>query len=90
MVAPNNNWRPMYDLIDVELPLRRLTCPTSRKTPDSALPKAAVANNLAFHVALADRMATLHHQRHGRWPKIKNFILNNRLTRVVKRYRTAK
>jgi hypothetical protein len=90
MVAPNKNWRPMYDLLDVEPPLRRLTCQTSRNTPDSALPKAPTTNNLAFHVALADRVAALHHQRHGRWPKIKNFLLNNRLTRLVKLYRMAK
>jgi hypothetical protein len=90
MVAPNKNWRLMYDLVDVEPPLRRLTCHISRNTPDSALAKAPITNNLAFHVALADRVAALHHERHGRWPKIKNFLLNNRLTRLVKLYRMAK
>jgi hypothetical protein len=90
MVAPNKNWRPMYDLLDVEPPLRRLTCHTSRNTPDSALPKAPITNNLAFHVVLADRVAALHQQRHGPWTKIKNFLLNNRLTRLVILDRMAK
>ena len=90
MVAPNKNWRPMYRLLDVEPPLRLLTCHTSRNTADSALLKAPTTNNLAFHVALAARAAALRHQRYGRWPKIKNFLLNNRLTRRVKLYRMAK
>lgn len=90
MVAPNNNWRPMYELLDVQPTLRRLTRHTSRNTPDSALTNSPTANSVAFHVALADRVAVLHHQRHGRWTKTKNFLLNNRLTRLVKLFRMAK
>jgi hypothetical protein len=90
MVAANKNWRPTYDALDVEPPLRRFTCHTGNNTPDSALPTAPITKNLAFHVALADRVATLHHQQYGRWSKIKSFLVNNRLARLVKLYRKAK
>ena len=88
VVARNNNWNRLYGQLDVVLYVRRLECETSRMTPHSAFPK--ITADPAFHVALADRVMVLHHQRHGRWPKIKSFLSNNSLSRFAKRYRLRK
>src|SRR5712691_4371456 len=39
------------------------------------------AEDIRLHAWLAERLAVLHYERHGLWPKLRRFLLGNRLVR---------
>jgi hypothetical protein len=42
------------------------------------------AKDIRLHAWLAERMAILHHERHGLWPKLRRFLIGNRLVRWLR------
>jgi len=39
------------------------------------------AEDIRIHAWLNERLAMLHHERHGLWPKLRRFLFGNRLVR---------
>jgi hypothetical protein len=39
------------------------------------------AGDIRIHAGLTDRLALLHYERHGLWPKLRRFLFGNRLVR---------
>jgi hypothetical protein len=39
------------------------------------------AEDIRLHAWLAERLAVLHHERHGLWPKLRRLVFENRLVR---------
>jgi hypothetical protein len=39
------------------------------------------AEDIRVHAWLSQRLAVLHHERHGLWPKLRRFLCGNRLVR---------
>lgn len=37
------------------------------------------AEDIRIHAWLSERLAVLHHKRHGLWPRLRHFLLGNRL-----------
>jgi hypothetical protein len=37
--------------------------------------------DIRIHASLIERLAVLHHERHGLWPKLRRFLSGNRLVR---------
>ncbi|MGA2255293.1 MAG: hypothetical protein ABSG53_11575 [Thermoguttaceae bacterium] len=40
------------------------------------------AEDIRMHALLAERLAVLHHERHGLWPKFRRFFFGNREVRL--------
>jgi hypothetical protein len=48
------------------------------------------AEDIRIHVWLSERLAVLHYERHGLWPKLRRFLFGNRLVRFLARLPHAK
>jgi hypothetical protein len=59
-------------------PVRRQDKGTSRWS--TARPRLS-AEDIRLHAWLTERLAVLHHERHGLWPKFRRFLFGNRLVR---------
>ena len=42
------------------------------------------AEDIRIHAWLTERLAALHHERHGLWPTLRRFLLGNRLVRWLR------
>jgi hypothetical protein len=42
---------------------------------------AITAEDIRIHTWLNERLAVLHHERHGFWPRLRRFLFGNRLVR---------
>jgi hypothetical protein len=45
----------------------------------SSIGRPPTAEDIRIHVWLCKRMAALHYERHGLWPKLRRFLFGNRL-----------
>jgi hypothetical protein len=43
------------------------------------------AEDIRFHAWLSERLAVLDYERHGLWPKVRRFLVSNRLVRWLAR-----
>jgi hypothetical protein len=50
----------------------------------STLPPPPSAEDIRMHAWLAERLAVLYYERHGRWPKLRRFLLGTRVVRWLR------
>jgi len=50
----------------------------------SAARPRLTAEDLRLHAWLAERLAVLHYERHGLWPRLRRFLFANRLVRWLR------
>jgi hypothetical protein len=79
--------RPRWAVVDVRGQRQPVLWagPVRRQGPgplrwSSARP-AVTAEDIRIHAWLARRLAALHHERHGLWPRLRRFLFGNRLAR---------
>jgi hypothetical protein len=51
----------------------------------SLAPPLPSAKDIRLHAWLSERLAVLHHERHGLWPRLRRFLFGNRLVRWLRR-----
>jgi hypothetical protein len=61
-----------------------------RETENSAGPAPTLtAEDIRIYAWLVERLAVVNYEQHGLWPKLRRFLLGNRLLRWLMRYSLA-
>ena len=67
--------------IDARERLKRGLRTTSGRVTRRSSKPPVTAEDIRIHAWLTERLAVLHHERHGRWPRLRRFLLGGRLVR---------
>jgi hypothetical protein len=78
MVGPNPNDRSPFAGFDPMPPVNRLAGRWRASGAASARrPRPQSAEEIRLHAWLSERVALLHHERHGLWPKLRRFLFGS-------------